>query len=291
MKKKIKNVLVILSVTVILLMGLTVVLIERMRSTFNDDKVVSELTDKGIKPSTAYIQFGEYVIHSKWIGDPTAPKVLFIHGSPGYWFDFKKILSDSLLVNNFCLIAFDRPGFGKTTVPAMKNLANQARITNTVLEHYTRPGEKSIVLGHSFGGAVLEQFLLDHPGKVRHAIYVAPCLSPKYQEAKWYNLIATGGLPQRIMPHELKNSNKEMLSLSECLQKNEAQLSDIDVPTTYIQGKKDILVPYKTLEYYKNHHQDIEAILLDDLNHFVPWSKPELIVEAIYHAHEFTNKK
>ncbi|NOU59947.1 alpha/beta fold hydrolase [Marinifilum caeruleilacunae] len=289
MKKKIKYVLVILSVTVLLLMGITVFLIEKMRSAFNDEKVVSELIDIGIHPSTAYIPFGEYQIHTKAIGDPSAPKVLFIHGSPGYWFDFKKIFSDSLLVKNFQLIAFDRAGFGKTTVPAMKNLANQARITNKVLEHYTKPGEKSIVLGHSFGGAVLEQFLLDFPEKVRHAIYVAPCLSPEYQEAKWYNLIASGGLPQRIMPHELKNSNKEMLSLSECLQKNETQLFNIETPTTYIQGKKDILVPYQTLDYYKNHHQNIEAILLDELNHFVPWSKPELIVEAIYNAHQFTN--
>jgi pimeloyl-ACP methyl ester carboxylesterase len=285
MKRKIKNLLVILSVTVVLFAGITVLLIEKMRSEFDEDKIVNELTSKGVKLSTAFINFGEYKIHTKSAGDISSPKVLLIHGSPGYWFDYKKIFSDSLLRSKFCLISFDRPGFGQSTIPAMKNLANQARVANKVLEHYTKAGEKAIVLGHSFGGAVLEQLLIDYPDKIRHAIYVAPCLSPEFQEAKWYNIIASGGVSQRIIPHELKNSNKEMLPLTQCLLKNEKHLSAIDIPTTYIQGKKDVLVPYQTMDYYKSHQEDLRMILLDDLNHFVPWSKPELIIEAIHHAH------
>lgn len=281
MRRRIKNLLVIVCITVILISGVTVFLIHKMRSTFNYEKVVTELIDQGVTLNTKYIPFGNYEIHAKYVGDLSSPKVLFIHGSPGYWFDFKKILSDSILRQNFCLISFDRPGYGKTTVPTMENLGNQARVAAKVLSHFSEEDEKSIVLGHSFGGAVLEQFIIDYPEKIKHAIYVAPCLSPEYQEAKWYNVLASGGVPQRIMPHELKSSNEEMMALADCLRKNEKFLSEIKIPTTYIQGKKDILVPYKTLDYYKSHHQNIDAILLDELNHFVPWSKPELIIDVI----------
>lgn len=168
----------------------------------------------------------------------------------------------------------------------MENLENQARVAAKVMEHYTQKHEKFIVLGHSFGGAVLEQVLIDYPDKIKHVIYVAPCLSPEYQKAKWYNVLAAGGIPQRILPHELKNSNKEMMALSECLMKNEPRISAIDVPTTYIQGKKDVLVPFKTLDYYQNYQSNINSILLDDLDHFIPWSRPDLIIESIKNVNQ-----
>lgn len=289
MRRKIKSVFIVLSIAIVIIAGASIFLLQKMRSAFNDQKVIEELLTHNVVPKTEFVSFGNYSIHTKYIGDLSLPKVLFIHGSPGYWFDFKKVFADAELRKQFCLISFDRPGYGKTSVPAMGSLSNQARVAAKVLEHYLQKDEKSIVLGHSFGGAALEQLLIDYPDNIKHAIYVAPCLSPEYQEAKWYNILAAGGIPQRILPHELKNSNKEMLDLSECLMKNESRISAIDVPTTYIQGKKDILVPFKTLDYYQKYHSNINSILLDDLDHFVPWSRPDLIVETIKNVNRQTN--
>ncbi|MCY1636519.1 alpha/beta fold hydrolase [Marinifilum sp. D737] len=289
MRRKIKSVFIVLSIAIVIIAGASIFLLQKMRSTFNDQKVIDELLTQNVIPKTEFVSFGNYSIHTKYIGDLSLPKVLFIHGSPGYWFDFKKVFADVDLSKQFSLISFDRPGYGKTSVPAMGSLSNQARVAAKVLEHYLQKDKKSIVLGHSFGGAVLEQLLIDYSDNIKHAIYVAPCLSPEYQEAKWYNILATGGIPQRILPHELKNSNKEMLDLSECLIKNESRISAIDIPTTYIQGKKDILVPFKTLHYYQKYHSNINSILLEDLDHFVPWSRPDLIVETIKNVNQQTN--
>ncbi|MDQ2180793.1 alpha/beta fold hydrolase [Marinifilum sp. D714] len=289
MRRKIKSVFIILSIAIVIFASATIFLLRKVQSTFNHQNAIDDLLTHNVAPKTEFVSFGNYFIHTKYIGDLSLPKVLFIHGSPGYWFDFKKVFVDAELRKQFCLISFDRPGYGKTSVPAMGILANQARVAATVLEHYTQKHENIIVLGHSFGGAVLEQVLIDYPDKIKHAIYVAPCLSPKYQEAKWYNVLAAGGIPQRILPHELKNSNKEMMDLSECLIKNEPHISAIDVPTTYIQGKKDVLVPSQTLDYYQNYHRNINSILLDDLDHFVPWSRPDLIIETIKNVNQITN--
>ncbi|WP_321308771.1 alpha/beta hydrolase [Marinifilum fragile] len=284
MRRKIKNVFLVLGFVIIA--GSATFLLQKIRSTFNDQNVINELLTHNVVPNTEFVNFGNYSIHTKYIGDLSLPKVLFIHGSPGYWFDFKKIFTDVELRKQFCLISFDRPGYSKTSVPSMESLENQARVAAKVMEHYTQKHEKFIVLGHSFGGAVLEQVLIDYPDKIKHAIYVAPCLSPEYQKAKWYNVLAAGGIPQRILPHELKNSNKEMMALSECLMKNEPRISAIDVPTTYIQGKKDVLVPFKTLDYYQNYQSNINSILLDDLDHFIPWSRPDLIIESIKNVNQ-----
>lgn len=284
MRRRIKSVFIVLGFVIIA--GSATFLLQKIRSTFNDQNAIDELLTHNVVPNTEFVKFGNYTIHTKYIGDLSLPKVLFIHGSPGYWFDFKMIFTDVELRKQFCLISYDRPGYSKTSVPAMTSLSNQARVAAKVMEHYTQKHEKIIVLGHSFGGAVLEQVLIDYPDKIKHAIYVAPCLSPEYQKAKWYNVLAAGGIPQRILPHELKNSNKEMMALSECLIKNEPHISAIDVPTTYIQGKKDVLVPFKTLDYYQNYQSNINSILLDDLDHFIPWSRPDLIIESIKNVNQ-----
>jgi pimeloyl-ACP methyl ester carboxylesterase len=94
----------------------------------------------------------------------------------------------------------------------------------------------------------------------------------------------SGGLTNKILPSELRNSNNEMMALEEDLGLNEGRLHEIHIPTSYIQGKEDVLVPYQTQAYYLKFHKNVDHILLDDLNHFIPWSDPELIVQAIINS-------
>ena len=281
MGRKIKKGAIVSSFVLFVIIGIIVLLFQRFKAQFDAEKVLTELHLKNVFPTSTMVPYHEDEIHTSYVGDLSKPKVLLIHGSPGYWYDFKNIFSDTNLSKNYCIISYDRPGYGKTSVPVKKRLSDQAKVVAAVLSHFTKKNEKSIVLGHSYGGAVLEQSILDYPDKIGHAIYIAPCLSPEFQKAKWYNLLISGGLPNKMMPQELRVSNLEMMALEHDLGLNEQGLSEIKVPTTYIQGKKDVLVPYQTQEYYLKHHKNVKSILLNDLNHFVPWSKPELIINAI----------
>ncbi len=281
MGRRIKKGAIITSFVLFIIVGILVVLFQGFKAQFDAKKVLTEMHTQNVFPTSAMIPYYEDEIHASYVGDLSKPKVLLIHGSPGYWYDFKNIFTDSNLSKNYCIISYDRPGYGKTSISVKKRLSDQAKVAAAVLSHFIKKGEKSVVLGHSYGGAVLEQTILDYPDKIGHAIYVAPCLSPEFQKAKWYNLLISGGLPNKIMPHELRISNLEMMALEHDLGVNQQRLSEIRIPTTYIQGKKDVLVPYQTQEYYLEHHKNVNHILLDNLNHFVPWSNPELIINAI----------
>jgi len=245
MKKRIKKIAIILGVLVIV--ATLSILAQRFQSQFDDKNILLEFRNNNVIPKQSFIPFQKYKISSFTIGDINKPKILFIHGSPGYWFDFKNVFMDSLLQANYCMISFDRPGYGNTNIPPQTSLKNQARVAAAVMKYYGGNFEKCIIVGHSYGGAILEQCMLDYSNRISNAIYVAPCLSPAYQKAKWYNLIASGGLSKKIIPNALSISNMEMMALSDNLKKNESRLSEINLPTYYIQGKKDVLVPYKTL--------------------------------------------
>jgi pimeloyl-ACP methyl ester carboxylesterase len=57
----------------------------------------------------------------------------------------------------------------------------------------------------------------------------------------------------------------------------------IKASTIIIQGKKDVLVDPANAQFAKKMivNAPVELMMIDEMNHFVPWSNPELIREAI----------
>jgi pimeloyl-ACP methyl ester carboxylesterase len=59
--------------------------------------------------------------------------------------------------------------------------------------------------------------------------------------------------------------------------------SAIKCPTIVIQGKKDSLVDPGNADFAKKMlvNAPVEFVLVDNMDHFVPWSNPELIRAAV----------
>ena len=73
-----------------------------------------------------------------------------------------------------------------------------------------------------------------------------------------------------------------MMGLPEALLSIERNLSNIETPIVYIQGKEDVLVPYQTMDYFSDKGpSQTEFIIKEDMDHFTPWSDPQLIIDAI----------
>ena len=58
---------------------------------------------------------------------------------------------------------------------------------------------------------------------------------------------------------------------------------NITCPVIVIQGKVDELVPYENVNFARKMlvNAPVEFVIKDDMNHFVPWSDPQLITDAI----------
>ena len=73
-----------------------------------------------------------------------------------------------------------------------------------------------------------------------------------------------------------------MLGLPASLKQNESAIPSIEIPIVYIQGKKDVLVDHETVDYFHKLKPDgVKYVIIDDMNHFTPWSDPYLITDAI----------
>src|SRR5690606_17229463 len=99
-------------------------------------------------------------------GDRSRPGTAFIPGSPGSWGDYVGYLADPSLLEDFCLVSVDRPGFGNSrSASAIPSLAEQARRIHEAVASSGAP-LPAIWVGHSLGGPVAARVAAEHPESV-----------------------------------------------------------------------------------------------------------------------------
>jgi pimeloyl-ACP methyl ester carboxylesterase len=181
------------------------------------------------------------------------------------------------------LISVDRPGFGASNFGvAEPSLAKQSEMLKPILEHnqHNRP---VILVGHSLGGPLIARMALDYPELVDGLVMVAPSIDPDLEPNEWFRGPLATPFLKIFLPRSLRASNDEIWKLKPQLQDMVPMWPDLSVKTIVIQGGKDTLVPAGNADFAARMitHTEVEIIRVDDMNHFVPWSHPQLIKEAI----------
>lgn len=206
--------------------------------------------------------------------------LLFVHGSPGDWKAWSYYLKTPELAGFAKRVAIDRPGFGGSGRGlVVTDLQQQAELIAELIPN----GQKAIVVGHSLGGPLAVWMAINRPEKVCGAISIAGSLSSRYEEPRWYNLMADFALLRWVVPNEMGWSNQEMMALSGELGKLEAAANQLRIPVTLIQGGKDSLVNPKTVDEFEKYAPGswLKVKNLPNETHFVLWEKPQIIVDAI----------
>ncbi|MEL6859818.1 MAG: alpha/beta hydrolase [Pseudomonadota bacterium] len=112
-------------------------------------------------------------VHVLEQGTTSGPVVLMIHGASANAREFSWTLAPRLAESHRILM-MDRPGHGHSERPTdAQQLSVQAAQAAGVLNALA-PGERAIIVGHSFGGAVSLRLALDHPDLVDGLVLLAP---------------------------------------------------------------------------------------------------------------------
>lgn len=247
------------------------------------------LTDAAIRerfngfpiPESRVVKVGDRQLHYVDSLAEGKPLVVFIHGSPGAWDAFEEFFKASELTERARIISVDRPGYGRSDlgIPE-RSLKQQASILSEVFQHNASDGG-AILVGHSFGGPVAARMAIDYSEEVTGLVLVAASVDPELEETKWYQIPAHWKAFSWAVPRDLYSTNEEILPLAEELRG--LDWPKLRAPTIVIQGGKDKLVPEENADFLER--MELPAIRevqrYPELNHFVPWSRPELIIDAI----------
>jgi len=240
--------------------------------------------DKNMHGTQRAYTTGFRTMHYVEAGDSLKPLVVFIHGSPGSLSAFIDFLADSSLLKKALLITADRPGFGYSNFGfAEPSLQKQAEALKPILESHKR-NRPIILVGHSLGGPLIARMAMDYPDLVDGLIIVAGSIDPALEPNEtWFRAPLATPFLSWLLPRSFRASNEEIYQLKPQLEEMEPLWSKITCRVIVIQGKKDSLVDPGNADFAKrmltNAH--VELMIIDNMDHFVPWSNPELIDEAI----------
>lgn len=246
-----------------------------------------------LKPQLDFYEVNKRKVNYASISSDTLPTIIFFHGAPGSWSAFISFLANPDLQKRAHIVSVDRPGYGYSNFGnSVPSLEKQSELLKPLLEKYN--STPNILVGHSLGGPVIAKLAMMYPDLVDGLIMVAPSIDPELEpDETWFRFPLHTPFLRWILPISFRVTNDEIYFLKDELELMISDWSKIKVPTVVIQGMQDSLVPPGNAEFAKQQliNADIKVMLIEDMNHFVPWTHPELIESAIYEQLDIITKK
>lgn len=250
-----------------------------------DTNEISEIFEGHQTPKFLNVTNQQQTLHYAHVGKTNKPLIVFIHGSPGAWNAFSHFMKSPQILEQAQIVSVDRPGYGKSNFGEWEtSLLTQVKLIHKTFKH-AQENQPIVVAGHSYGGPVAARLAMEYPDEVSGLVMVAPSIDPKLERHQWYQTAAKSWFIRWALPKDLRVANEEIWPLKGELQRQDSLWKNIKCQVLVIQGTKDRLVPAGNAEYARiklNHLQPPPKILLlEGVDHFIPWTHPELLGESI----------
>lgn len=135
-------------------------------------------------PEAEFVDVDGTRLHYRRTGDPAKPALLVLHGAASNLEEPHFALSETF--GDEHVIWLDRPGLGWSERPEGSwSPQREADLIAVFLE--TIDISETVVMGHSWGGAISMRLAMDHPDRVGGLVLVAPALSAWIGRAAWFN--------------------------------------------------------------------------------------------------------
>ena len=216
-----------------------------------------------------------------------APRLVFVHGTPGDWTIFAKQLADDKVAAQAELVAIDRPGWSNSAIGDYQFLTfeQQAQYLEPLLERWSadRP---LILVGHSYGASLVVGLTMRYSKWVDGVVAIAGDLTPEYRKPRWYNHLGASTLIYQLLPRAWKGANDEVMALREEMAALQNNWSDLAVPVWVIQGGKDSLVDKRNADFAKQltTASTIEVLYGEKFGHLVHVTHPKLVNSLLLDA-------
>lgn len=221
-------------------------------------------------------------------GNDSLPLMIFVHGSPGSLSAFIDFMDDTVLLEKVQMISVDRPGFGASNFGyAEPSIEKQSLDLKPILVKH-KNNRPVYLLGHSLGGPLIARMAVDYPELVDGLIFVAPSNDPELEPDEWFRGPMSTPFLKWMLPRSLRASNDEIYQLKPQLEEMIPMWKKITCRSVVIQGDKDELVSAANAEFTKKMlvNAPCEVVMYPGMNHFVPWTHPFLIENAILYMAE-----
>ena len=241
-------------------------------------------------------------------GDLAATPIVFLHGIGGAARGWRSQLD--ALAGHYHAIAWDMPGYGGSQPLPATSISTLAEALKDFLEQLG--ATKPVLVGHSIGGMIVQQFLVSYPDLAGAAVLaqttsafgssdgewqknfidsrVGPLdrgetmvsMAPKLvqdmigEEPSAEGLALARDCMAAVKPDTYRSSMHAMIGFD--LRKN---LADIAVPTLLLSGSKDNNAPAKTMKKMSTFVKASTYVELEGVGHLASFERPAEFNEVL----------
>ncbi|MEO7767548.1 MAG: alpha/beta hydrolase [Ferruginibacter sp.] len=240
----------------------------------DDVMAINDFKRTGTVLTTHTEKINGHNLHYVSTGSDTLPLLVFIHGSPARWDEFKDYLKDRNLLHQYQMIAIDRPGFGDSNDGDAEHMNKQVEIISPLLKKL-KSNRPMFLVGQSLGGPIVVELAYYNPGLIDGLVLLAGAVDPKEEKSeRWRYFLAYSPL-RCLVPACLRSSNDELIYFKKDILEIPRMLRQIRCRVFILHGTHDSRVPYGNALYAKEalvNAKSVEMITLRGADHFIPSS-------------------
>ena len=238
-----------------------------------------------VKPSFYTIEDDSSRLYVASTGADTLPPLLLIHGAPGAWYGYIRMLDDTLLQQRFHILSVDRPGYGKSRIRGPWRIRKkqytidlQAQTIAKALR-LNHSGKPAVVLGRSYGAPVAARLATLQAGRVGKLVLVSPAIDPDNEKFFWFSKWGNFPPVQAFLPRSLNTATYEKYTHATELRKLLPCWSQLGMPVTVMQGGRDWIINRCNFDFAKCVLEGKPAnfVFLPEAGHLITNSHASLV--------------
>lgn len=210
---------------------------------------------------------------------PAPWKIVVITGSPS-WAEYWAPVMAHLPQDREMLVV-DRPGFAcSEPFDCVPDIRTQAEALAPALQ--AAPGQKVLLIGQSYGGAIASLLAHDHPRKVHGLVLLSAFLGSPGPTARF--LLDHASKMLGLLPRDLKHATIECTGQAAQLHLLHEVLPRLKAPLHVVHGEADDFAPIEVAERLAREttaRRPIRFQSVPGANHFMNDAPPQLLLEVI----------
>jgi len=254
-----------------------------------------------------------------FIDEGQGEPVIFVHGTPSWSFDFRKVIKQ--IKTDFRCIAIDHIGFGLSSKPEHYDYSTRNH-SNTLTRFMLEKELEGITLVvHDFGGPIGLNFAIQYPDKVKQIVILNSWLWSSQGEPDFVKLrkmlrnplvpflyrylnfsprfvlpssFGDRKLPKRLLkqytkPFADKTQRNGALAFAESLLDDQDWFEELwekrrvisNKPTLFIWGMKDPIIKPHYLDKFQGGFSNARTVKLETCGHFPQEEQPEIVIKSL----------
>jgi pimeloyl-ACP methyl ester carboxylesterase len=221
--------------------------------------------------------------------------IVLVHGAGGS----SQLWSEQLSIfeSQYNSWAMDLPGHGKSEGSLLSSIKDMAEFIYDFIGALSL--EKFVLVGHSMGGAIAQEFVLQYSEKLRGLILIATGARLKVS-LEILSTLAAGQMPFKDVNHlygsctpdnKREEARREMNELSPAVYSADFEacnnfdrvlsVEKITVPSLIIVGDEDVMTPVKYSQFLSSNLLNCQLKIIKGAGHMCMVEKPNELTEEI----------